>query len=105
LNPPAESFTILLLRLILSCKSSVPWLDMAHSLPISALRRGEVADVVQLVGSPEHIRRMEELGLREGARLEVICAGSPCIVRVGGATLCFREEEMLRLFVTPRKTA
>ena len=78
---------------------------MTSTIPITALRRGEVAEIAQLVGSPENIRRLEELGLRGGARLEIVRAGSPCIVRVGGATLCFRDDELLRVFVTPRKTA
>jgi ferrous iron transport protein A len=75
------------------------------AIPITALRRGDVAEIDQVVGSPEQVRRLEELGLRGGARLEIVRAGSPCIVRVGGTTLCFREDELLRVFVTPRKTA
>jgi ferrous iron transport protein A len=78
---------------------------MVSTIPITALRRGEVAEIAQVVGSPEHVRRLEELGLRGGARLEVVRAGSPCIVRIGGATLCFRDDELLRVLVTPRKTA
>jgi Fe2+ transport system protein FeoA len=78
---------------------------MFSSIPITALRRGEIAEIAQLVGSPEHVRRMEELGLRDGARLEIVQAGSPCIVRVAGATLCFREDELLRVLVRPRKSA
>jgi ferrous iron transport protein A len=78
---------------------------MTSTIPITALRRGEVAEIAQLVGSPENIRRLEELGLRGGARLEIVRAGSPCIVRVAGTTLCFRQDELLRVLVTPRKTA
>jgi ferrous iron transport protein A len=78
---------------------------MTPTIPITALRRGEVAEIAQLVGSPENIRRLEELGLRGGARLEIVRAGSPCIVRVAGTTLCFRQDELLRVLVTPRKTA
>lgn len=74
-------------------------------IPISALRRGEVAEIAQLIGSAEQVRRLEELGLRDGTRLEIIRAGSPCIVRVAGTTLCFREDELLRVLVRPRKTA
>jgi Fe2+ transport system protein FeoA len=37
--------------------------------------------------------------------LEIVCGGSPCIVRVGGAKLCLRHDELLRVLVTPRKTA
>jgi ferrous iron transport protein A len=75
------------------------------SIPITQLRRGEVAEISKVVGSPEQVRRLEELGLRGGARLEIVRGGSPCIVRVAGATLCFRHDELLRVLVTPRKTA
>lgn len=75
------------------------------SIPITHLRRGEVADISQLLGSPEQVRRLEELGLRSGVRLEIVQSGSPCIVRVDGTKLCFRHDELLRVLVTPRKTA
>jgi ferrous iron transport protein A len=76
-----------------------------HQIPLNQLRRGEVAEISQVVGSPEQVRRLEELGLRDGAHLEIIRGGSPCIVRVGGTTLCFRQDELLSVLVTPRKTA
>ena len=59
----------------------------------------------RLLGSPEQVRRLEELGLRSGAHLEIVRGGSPCIVRIDGSTLCFRHDESLRVLVTPRKTA
>lgn len=74
------------------------------SVPITLLRRGEIAEIAQVVGSPEEVRRLEELGLRGGVNLEVVQSGSPCIIRVGSAKLCFRHDELLRVLVT-RKTA
>jgi ferrous iron transport protein A len=74
-------------------------------IPITQLQRGQIAEISQLLGSPEQVRRLEELGLRGGARLEIVRGGSPCIVRVAGSTLCFRHDEMLGVMVTPRKTA
>jgi ferrous iron transport protein A len=76
-----------------------------HTLPISALRRGEVGEIAEVLGSPDQVRRLEELGLRDGVRLEVVRGGSPCIVRVAGATLCFRHDELLHVMVKPRMTA
>ena len=78
---------------------------MHNWLTLDLLARGEVAEVAELVGPPEHLRRLAELGVRHGARLEVLCSGSPCIVRVGGSTLCLRDDERVRIFVTTRKTA
>ena len=74
-------------------------------IPINQLRRGEIAEISQVLGTSEQVRRLEELGLRGGAHLEIIRGGSPCIVRVAGATLCFRHDELLRVLVKPRKTA
>jgi ferrous iron transport protein A len=74
-------------------------------IPISQLQRGEVAEIAQIVGAPDQVRRLEELGLRGGVRLEIVRGGSPCIVRVAGSTLCFRHDELVRVLVTPRKTA
>jgi ferrous iron transport protein A len=79
--------------------------DMRPSLPIAALRPGEVAEIQQIAGSAEHVRRLEELGLRSGAILEMVRGGSPCIVRVGGCTLCIRADELLRVLVAPRMSA
>jgi ferrous iron transport protein A len=78
---------------------------MNEQIPLGSLRRGEVANVSQLVGVPEHVRRIEELGLRCGARIEILRGGSPCIVRVDGAMLCFRDDEQVRILVSPRKIA
>jgi ferrous iron transport protein A len=74
-------------------------------VPLQLLRPGHVAEVQELVGPAEHVRRLEELGLRSGAVLEMIRSGSPCIVRVGGSTLCFRGHELAQVLVTPRMTA
>ena len=66
---------------------------------------GHFAEVQEVLGSSEHVRRLEELGLRSGAVLEMIRSGSPCIVRVGGSTLCFRGHELAQVLVAPRMSA
>ena len=77
-----------------------------HALiPLSALRSGQVAEVRQVAGRPEQVRRLEELGLRDGAQLEMVRSGSPCIVRLGTSTLCFRSGELLAVMVAPRMSA
>jgi ferrous iron transport protein A len=74
-------------------------------IPVNQLGRGEVAEISHILGTPEQVRRLEELGLRSGVRVEIVRGGSPCIVRVAGTKLCFRHDELLRVLVTPRKTA
>jgi ferrous iron transport protein A len=75
------------------------------SVPITALRCGQIAEVCQIVGPPEQVRRLQELGLRDGVRLEMVRSGSPCIIRIADSTLCFRNDELLRVLVAPRKSA
>jgi ferrous iron transport protein A len=78
---------------------------MGDLIPLSALRPGQVAEIGEVVGPHAHIRRLHELGLRAGAQLQMIRCGSPCIVRVDGSTLCFRDDDSLRLIVGTRKIA
>ena len=78
---------------------------MNHLVSVTELRRGQVAEVSAVVGLPEQVRRLEELGLRSGVRLEIVRGGSPCIVRVEGTKLCFRDNELASVMVKPRETA
>ncbi len=78
---------------------------MHDSIPLSLLRAGEIADVSELVGPIDQVRRLEELGLRGGARVEIVRGGSPCIIRIGGSTLCVRNDPRVNVLVSPRKTA
>ena len=71
-----------------------------HDLfPMHLLAPGQSADVGRVVGSPETVHRLEELGLRGGATIEMVQNGSPCIIRLAGQKLCFRAEELVRVMV------
>ena len=78
---------------------------MREFIPLSALRPGQVAEIGEVVGPLAHIRRLQELGLRAGALLQMVRSGSPCILRVDGSTLCIRDENSLRLVVPSRQSA
>jgi hypothetical protein len=45
------------------------------------------------------------LGLRAGTLLQMVRCGTPCILRVEGSTLCFRDDDSLRLMVLSRQSA
>jgi Fe2+ transport system protein FeoA len=72
---------------------------MHDLLPLHLLRPGSRALIGQLVGQADEVHRLEELGLRVGTPVEMVQAGSPCIVRLGGAKLCFRDNEAFRVLV------
>jgi ferrous iron transport protein A len=78
---------------------------MHDLIPIAALRPGQIAEVRQIAGRMEQIRRLEELGVRDGVIVEVVRAGTPCIIRVGGTRLCFRDGELCSVMVAARKSA
>jgi ferrous iron transport protein A len=74
-------------------------------IPLQSLPPGQVAEVCHIAGQAEQVRRLRELGLCDGAHLEMVRGGSPCIVRIGNSTFCFRDVDSLQVLVMPRMTA
>jgi Fe2+ transport system protein FeoA len=68
-------------------------------MPLAALQAGEAGIVEEVMGLPAIVLRLEELGLRAGKAVEVVQAGSPCIVRIDGHKLCFRDGEACEVLV------
>ncbi len=60
---------------------------------------GQKALVDQVLGAPAHVQRLRELGLRDGAQVEMLQPGTPCIVRLGEQKLCFRADEITSVLV------
>ena len=74
---------------------------MNESIPLESLEAGRTAAVTAIVGQRDTIHRLKEIGLREGAEVEMIKSGTPCIVRLDGQRLCLRGDELLRVLVRP----
>ena len=72
---------------------------MHDLIPLSLLTSGQSAHVDKITGRPDQVHRLEELGLRGGAAIEMVQSGSPCIIRLAGQKLCFRADELLRVLV------
>lgn len=68
-------------------------------LPLVQLEPGQRAQISQLMGLPDQVHRLEELGLRAGSTVEMVQPGSPCIIRLDGSKLCFRENEAFSVLV------
>ena len=76
--------------------------EMAYDLiPLGQLCAGRKAVVAAVLGGAEQVHRLHELGLRDGAAIEMVRAGSPCILRLGSQKLCFRADEMVSVLVKP----
>ena len=67
--------------------------------PVNLLDVGRRAVISQLTGDVEEVRRLRELGIRDGQPIEVIQSGTPCIARIGDRNFCFRSGELLNIFV------
>jgi Fe2+ transport system protein FeoA len=63
------------------------------AIPLQMLNPGEVGIVRHVQGHTDWVHRLREIGLRDGAVVEMVRRGVPCIIRVGGQSLCFRADE------------
>jgi ferrous iron transport protein A len=68
-------------------------------IPLHLLQGGEKAVVETVYGDTCQVHRLRELGLHDGATIEMLQSGSPCIIRLGGQRLCFRGDEMTSVLV------
>jgi ferrous iron transport protein A len=68
-------------------------------IPLNLLAPGQSAHVGHVAGRPDEIQRLEELGIRGGAAIEMVRSGSPCIIRLAGQKYCFRTDELLNVLV------
>jgi ferrous iron transport protein A len=70
-------------------------------LPLECLRPGEWAEVADVAGEPNWVARLAELGVRVGVRLQMLRAGSPCLVQIGGGRLSLRGDAAVQVLVQP----
>ena len=72
---------------------------MPDTFPLQMLSAGQLARIDQLLGRPEEVHRLQELGIRVGKPVEVLQSGSTCIVKLDGTRLAFRDHEGFRVLV------
>lgn len=70
-------------------------------LPLECLRPGQWAEVADVAGEPSWVHRLAELGVRVGIRVQMLRAGSPCLVLIGGGRLSLRGDDALQVLVRP----
>ncbi len=66
---------------------------MTQLFSLNHLRRGEKAEICEVTGNECDVQRLQELGICEGNKLEVVQHGCPCIVRLRGAKFCLRGDD------------
>ena len=75
--------------------------EVVGLVPVGQLAAGASAIVAAVVGGAELVHRLHEMGLRHGARIEMVQPGSPCIVKLDQQKLGFRSDELLSVLVRP----
>lgn len=72
-----------------------------EGVPLKTLRAGQSGRVARLLGSDDLVHRLRELGLRVGARIQMVQPGNPCIIRLDGQKLGFRADGAAGVLVRP----
>jgi ferrous iron transport protein A len=70
-----------------------------ETVPLSHLRVGQAGRVGEVLGTAEVVHRLREMGLYDGAQVQMIRPGSPCIIRLQGHRLGFRMDDIVRVMV------
>ena len=73
--------------------------DAFSLVPLSMMRSGQSGKIGDVVGCGCLVQRLREMGLRAGACVQMVRAGSPCILRLDGQKLCVRSDEMTCVLV------
>jgi Fe2+ transport system protein FeoA len=73
----------------------------AKIIPLHRLPAGRCAKIVDVLGHPDHVHRLEEFGLRGGTQIEMFRTGNPCIIRLAGVKVCLRSDDRLNVMVEP----
>ena len=74
-------------------------------LPVEFLESGDWAEVADVSGEPGWVRRLAELGLRVGSRLQMLQPGSPCLLAVAGTRLSVRADVAMQILVRPQASS
>lgn len=73
--------------------------ERTHLVPLSLLRAGEKGRIGGMHGNGEAVHRLRELGLHDGAPVQMVRPGSPCIIRLRGQRLGFRMDDLAHVLV------
>lgn len=68
-------------------------------VPLRVLAVGQTARVAEMVGRPEDLQRLKELGLCKGVTIEMVQPGNPCIIRFAGGKFCLRNDDLLGVLI------
>ncbi|MBQ1351773.1 MAG: ferrous iron transport protein A [Oscillospiraceae bacterium] len=77
---------------------------MKQSIPLHTLKEGEHGTIVRLCASGKLRRRLQDIGMIEGARIGCVQKslwGNPVAYQIRGAVIALRTQDAARILVTP----
>ena len=77
----------------------------AELIVLGLLRAGQSATVETVLGLTDDAHRLQEIGLRNGARVQMLQPGNPCLVRLGDQRLGLRSDALATVLVRPEARA
>jgi Fe2+ transport system protein FeoA len=68
-------------------------------VPLDHLAPGESGTILEVEGRPDHVHRLNEMGLRPGRPVRMVRSGGACIVAVGNHRFGFRGADAALILV------
>ena len=78
---------------------------MAPLIILNLLAAGQTAVVESVLGGTDEAHRLREMGLRDGATIQMLRPGSPCLIRLGSQKLGLRSDVLHNVLVRPESGA
>lgn len=72
---------------------------------LGLLSAGQTAVVESVMGGTDDVHRLREIGLRDGATVQMLQPGNPCLVRLGSQRLGLRSDALATVLVRPEARA
>lgn len=73
----------------------------AMPVPVELLSPESEGVVVELAGEAPNIHRLEEMGIRCGCRIRMLCPGETCLLAIEGKKMCLRLGGLADIYVCP----
>lgn len=72
---------------------------------LGLLTAGQTAVVETVMGATDDVHRLREIGLRDGATVQMLQPGNPCLLRLEGQKLGLRSDALSTVLVRPEARA
>jgi Fe2+ transport system protein FeoA len=73
----------------------------SQAVPVEFLAPETEGVVVDLCGEEKNLHRLEELGIRCGCKIRMLCPGETCLLAIEGKKMCLRLGSTAEILVQP----